>query len=573
MNDGSLKDKLILIVDDEQANIDLLEAILTFDGYTNLVSTRDPRRAVKLFDTLSPDLVLLDLHMPYLDGFAVMQQLKQFVTAEDYLPVLVLTADITREARERALSGGARDFITKPIDETETLLRIRNLLETRMLHVQQRQARAAAEAAERKARLLADVSRVLAGSFDYQTSLAGLARLCVPALADYCLVDLVDEDQNISRVGVAHVDTTKEGLLQAAASFVTETITPDHPELSAIRQGRSVLIPELTQALLDTVIRDDEHRTIVRELAPSSFIASPLIAGGRVRGALILVMTASNRRFTAEDAALADEIAARAATSVENARLFHQAQQATRARDELLAVVAHDLRNPLNTITLASDALLEEISESVHPSERRQIAIVRRSADRMNRLIQDLLEINRLESGRFVMEIRPCSAEAIVRESLEMLRALATANEIELSSDVSADLPRVSADFARVQQVISNLVGNAIKFTPRGGHISIRASMRSDEVLIEVQDDGAGIPADHLPHIFGRFWQADRRDKRGIGLGLAIAKGIVEAHGGRIWVESREGVGSTFFFTLPVVEESVRVITTVTDSVAGERSR
>jgi signal transduction histidine kinase len=516
--------------------------------------------------------VLLDLHMPYLDGFAVMQQLKQFVTAEDYLPILVLTADITREARERALSGGARDFITKPIDETETLLRIRNLLETRILHLQQRQARALAEAAEGKARLLADVSRVLAGSFDYQTSLAGLARLCVPMLADYCLVDLIDEDESISRVGVAHIDPTKEGLLRAAAAFVSETITPDHPELSAIRKGSSVRIPELTQALLDTVVRDDEHRAIVRELAPSSFIASPLIAGGRVRGALILVMTASNRRFTAEDAALADEIAARAATSVENARLFHQAQQATRARDELLAVVAHDLRNPLNTITLASDALLEEISESVHPSERRQIAIVRRSADRMNRLIQDLLEINRLESGRFVLEIRSCPAEAIVRESLEMLRPLATANEIELSSDVSTHLPRVYADFSRVQQVISNLVGNAIKFTSRGGHISISASVRGDEVLVEVEDDGAGIPADHLPHIFGRFWQADRRDKRGIGLGLAIAKGIVEAHGGRIWVESREGVGSTFFFTLPVVEEErVPVASAARDSLARER--
>jgi signal transduction histidine kinase len=282
-----------------------------------------------------------------------------------------------------------------------------------------------------------------------------------------------------------------------------------------------------------------------------------MVAGGHVVGVLMLAGGSADRRFTAEDEALAEEIAARAASSVENARLFHQAQQATRARDELLAVVAHDLRNPLNTICLAADSLLEELNEATAPGRYRQVAIVRRSADRMNQLIQDLLEVNRLESGRFVLEARPCPAEAIVREALEMLRPLATANGIELHSELNAALPRVQADFARVQQVISNLVGNAIKFTPRGGHISIRAVPLEHEVRLEVVDNGAGIPAEHLPHIFGRFWQADRRDKRGIGLGLAIAKGIVEAHGGRIWVESREGSGSTFYFTLPLADAAV----------------
>ena len=558
MKEDNLRNALILVVDDEQANIDLLEAILSFDGYTRLVSTRDSRRVLDLFQSLEPDLVLLDLHMPHLDGFAVMQQLREHIPSDDYVPILILTADITREAKERALSGGARDFLTKPIDETETLLRIRNLLETRLLHLHQRRARAVAESAERRARLLADISRALAGSFDYQTSLANVARLCVPALADYCLIDLVDEEERISRVGVAHVDPAKEAMLRDATRFVSETISPQHPELAAIRNGHAVLIPEFTPDLLEAIVHDEDHRQVVRELGPSALIASPLVAGGRVLGALVLVATLSHRRFTADDAALASEIAARAATSIENARLYHHAQQATRARDELLAVVAHDLRNPLNTITLAADALLEEMSESVHPGERRQVAIVRRSADRMNRLIQDLLEINRLESGRLALEIRPCPAEAIVREALETMRPLAAASDITLECELIPHLPRVQADFARVQQVISNLVGNAIKFTAPGGEIRIRAEAVGDEVRVEVRDTGIGIPADQLPHIFGRFWQADRRDRRGIGLGLAIAKGIVEAHGGRIWVESHEGEGSRFFFTLPVAVVEAR---------------
>ncbi len=555
MKDGNLKDALVLIVDDEQANIDLLEAILTFDGYTNLISSRDPRRALELFQGRRPDLVLLDLHMPYLDGFAVMQRLKELVTSDDYVPILVLTADVNREAKERALSGGARDFLTKPINETETLLRIRNLLETRRLHVLQQHARTVAEAAERRARLLADVSRVLAGSFDYHTSLATLAHTCVPTLADYCQVDLVDEQQHLTRVGAAHVDPSKEPLVREAVRFLSEVVTPGHPELAAMREGRAVLMTQITDAFLDATVHDPEHRAIVRQLAPASLVAAPLIASGRACGALMLVTTTPERAFTTEDAALAEEIAARAAITVDNARLFHQAQQATRARDELLAVVAHDLRNPLNTIALASDALLEEISEAAQPRERRQVTIVRRSAERMNQLIQDLLEINRLESGRVVLEARPCSAGVIVREALELLRPLAFANEIELATEIPADLPKVNADFARVQQVISNLVGNAIKFTPRGGRIGVRAVPFPSEVRVEVKDNGTGIPADHLPHIFGHFWQADRRDSRGIGLGLAIAKGIVEAHGGRIWVESREGQGSTFYFTLPVAEE------------------
>jgi signal transduction histidine kinase len=183
--------------------------------------------------------------------------------------------------------------------------------------------------------------------------------------------------------------------------------------------------------------------------------------------------------------------------------------------------------------------------------ERRQVEIVRRAADRMNRMIQDLLDVKRMESGRLGIDPKPESPASLVNDTVEMLRPLATGSTITLEADVSESLLPVMADAARIQQVLSNLVGNAVKFTPRNGRVTVCAEAIDGGIRFGVIDTGPGIPPDQVPHIFGQFWQAMPSDRRGIGLGLAIAKGIVEAHGGMIWVESNVGLGSTFYFTLP----------------------
>jgi signal transduction histidine kinase len=249
---------------------------------------------------------------------------------------------------------------------------------------------------------------------------------------------------------------------------------------------------------------------------------------------------------------MVEELARRASQAIESARLYHAAQQATRARDEMLGVVAHDLRNPLGTVILTTDMLLELGTLGPDAPARKYVTMIRRAADRMNRLIQDLLEIRRIESGSLPVDPHPVSSGALITEAAEMLRPLVAAGSLELEVDAPRDLPKVMADPARVQQILSNLVGNAIKFTSAGGRIRIAAERVANEVRVSVADTGSGIPAEHLPHIFGHYWQGDRKDRRGVGLGLAIAKGIVDAHGGRIWVESQVGVGSTFYFTLPI---------------------
>jgi PAS domain S-box-containing protein len=419
--------------------------------------------------------------------------------------------------------------------------------------MEEQAARAAAEDAERRARFLAEASRVLGTSFDYQTTLATLAHLAVPALADFCTVDVVDPGGAIVRVGVAHVDADKEPLLHAAGRLYFGRLDdgpPNNHIRRAIKEGNSTFVPEVSAEMLDALVVNDEHRDILVRLAPCSLIAVPLRVGERVTGVLTLYSAESGRHYGPDDLALAEELARRASLAVENARLFHAAEQATRARDEMLGVVAHDLRNPLNTILMGANLLAELIPET-QAALRRQAEIMRRGADRMNRLIQDLLEVRRIESGRLAVEPRPESPYVLVCEALETLRPLATASNLKLKAAVRPDAPKVLADPARIQQVLANLAGNAIKFTPAGGRVVLGAKVLAEsEVRFAVADTGPGIPPEQLPHVFGQYWQANRADKRGIGLGLAIAKGLVEAHGGRIWVESQVGVGSNFYFTL-----------------------
>jgi PAS domain S-box-containing protein len=411
-------------------------------------------------------------------------------------------------------------------------------------------ARAEAENSEKRAALLAEASRVLSASFDYQTTLAALVRLAVPAMADYCALDIL-EGENFNRIGEAHVDKSKTSLVNEFSRFPRSVFTAQHPIMRVVATGRPVLEAEVTPELINASFAHEAQRQTVRALDPRSFICVPLTTSNKLLGVFTLATSSSGRRYDMADVALAADLARRAALVVEHARLFHEAQEATRARDEILAVVAHDLRNPLNTVMMAAGLMMESSSPD-RPQERRNAEIVRRAADRMNRMIQDLLDVKRMESGQLWLDPRPEPVAGLISDTIEMLRPLAAGSSIRVEAHLVPDLPPVLADATRINQVLSNLVGNAVKFTPRDGLITISAERGDGEVRFSVIDTGPGIPAEQLPHIFGRFWQAKASDRRGIGLGLAIAKGIVEAHKGRIWVESSVGLGSTFYFTLPM---------------------
>ncbi|MGH7465756.1 MAG: hybrid sensor histidine kinase/response regulator, partial [Longimicrobiales bacterium] len=462
----------------------------------------DSLEALALIETQQPDLILLDLHMPYMSGFDVMRKLRERLPPDTFLPILVLTADVTPQAKERALAGGARDFLTKPFDAVEVSLRIRNLLEVRQLHLHQAAARAAAERAERRALLLASVSRVLATSFDYHTTLTQLARLLVPHLGELCAVTL-HENECTEVVGIAHSDV---GLEQSLAAIIESARAEEW--LTALLQrlgeqaGGTFALPAAEQ--FAGAISDPRAAEFVRALQPRTALVSPL-CGTTGRLGTLLLLNGTQTGAVEDDIALAEEVAYRTAVALENARLYHDAQHATRARDEMLGFVAHDLRNPLNVISMTGEMLLEMLADG-SAAQRRPIENIIRSATTMNRLIEDLLEVQRLESHGIPVECTAIDLSSVLREAVELLAPLAQARRLDLVS-VALEVPRIHADAARLHQVISNLVGNAIKFTPAGGRIEIASEAGTGEAIVRVRDSGRGIPADQLPHIFSRFWQ------------------------------------------------------------------
>jgi signal transduction histidine kinase len=232
-----------------------------------------------------------------------------------------------------------------------------------------------------------------------------------------------------------------------------------------------------------------------------------------------------------------------------------EAEQAARTRDEVLALVAHDLRNPLNVVLTCGMFLLEAV-EGLEPRARDQLEMIQRAVGHMNRLIQDLLEVAGMEAGQISVEPQEEPVDRLLDSACRTMQHGASAKRIELSCERETSVPPVHADRDRIDQVLGNLIGNAVRFTPRGGRVRVGAEADGERVRFWVADTGVGIDPADLPHVFDRFWQAKRSRDGGAGLGLAIARGIVAAHGGEMWVESKRGNGSTFFFTLPVASRT-----------------
>jgi signal transduction histidine kinase len=244
------------------------------------------------------------------------------------------------------------------------------------------------------------------------------------------------------------------------------------------------------------------------------------------------------------------------AINIDEQKTIHQElEKAIRAREEVLAVVSHDLKNPLGAISLNADLMIRmAASDEKGRNTKDQAERIKRAAMRMERLIQDLLDVTKIESGSFHLDRHIESPAGMIHEVTELLRPLAEQRNIHLYTEIDSDSPPVTCDHNRVLQVFSNLIGNAIKFTPSGGVVSVGTIQEEDNFLkFFVRDSGPGIRPEHLDKVFNRYWQAGQTAHKGVGLGLAISQGIVYAHGGKLWVESEYGKGATFYFTLPKV--------------------
>jgi signal transduction histidine kinase len=226
-----------------------------------------------------------------------------------------------------------------------------------------------------------------------------------------------------------------------------------------------------------------------------------------------------------------------------------------RARDDMIGIVSHDLRNPVNAVKMLTGVMLDRRGQEPLSTEMGNYAsVIRQAAEQMDELIQDLLDVTRVEAGKLAVTLKSVNTEEILSDILRTLAPVAAEKKIALRLNAPDDLPNVLADRERFSQAISNLVGNAVKFSQPGGEITVRVAVLDKEFLFSVSDKGQGMTAEQLSHAFDRFWQSSRTDRQGAGLGLAITKGIVDAHGGRIWAESSPGAGSTFYFTLPIAD-------------------
>lgn len=422
------------------------------------------------------------------------------------------------------------------------------------------QRKAAEELARRtqaRDHVLAAVGLLLASSLDRKQVVREAAELLVRKFADACVIDLVEDpahDGAVTRLAVVHRDPRKAETARALQGIALDRRRP-HLASVPLQSRRAVLIPDVTTEYLDSISQTVEHRRLLGELAPVSLISVPLEARGMLLGMLTFVSSDPRRHYDESDLSFAQEIAHRLALSIDNARLFETATMAITARDEVLRIVAHDLRNPLSVILMQASLQLE--TSGRESPEGASAATIATAAKRMNRLIRDLLDVTKSEVGRLSVERAPVSASAVIRDAVAAQRIVASEASLTLGTELPSDPGEVNGDRDRLLQIFENLIGNAIRFTPAGGHIEVGAQRREHEVLFWVKDTGSGIAAEDLPHVFDRFWQA-KKGGGGAGLGLSIVKALVDAHGGRVWVESRSTGGSCFFFTIPVAETPAR---------------
>jgi PAS domain S-box-containing protein len=412
-------------------------------------------------------------------------------------------------------------------------------------------ARSAAEKAERRAAFLAEASKVLASSLDYETTLANVAPLAVPELADWCAIYLLEDDGTVRLSAVAHADPSKA----EKAREIQQRHPPPPGLLRVLETGCAEVYAYIPADAAASSARDEDELAFLRDIRSGMRVA--LKARGRVIGALTLFSAESRRHYGPSDLALAEELGRRVALAVDNSRLYREAQEANRVKDEFLATLSHELCTPLAAI-LSWSHLLRTGRLDVE-KRARAIETIERNAKAQARLIEDILDVSRVITGKLRLELRPVDLVPAIGAALDAVRPPAEAKGVELASAVDTAVGVIRGDPDRLQQVVWNLLSNAIKFTPAGGRVEVRLARVDGEAELSVSDTGEGIRPGFLPYVFDRFRQADSTSTRahgGLGLGLSIARHLVELQGGRIEAHSRGiGRGATFTVRLPIYVE------------------
>lgn len=520
----------VLVVEDNRADARLLEELLAEVPGRPFSITHAESLAAALASAAESDVILLDLSLPDAHGRVTVERM---VAAARSKPIVVLTGNDDEQAATEALKSGAQDYLLKAEMSPSAVARsIKYAIERkRVEHAEL--ARTKSDEAAAHARFVADALREVTRALDLNGALVGLANALVPRLGDICIVDLLQDDGRTTPVAHAGRMLSERELVSFGEGTVGKVIESRAP---------------MAFTCEDDAALDSRHRALAARFGARTFLIKPLIGRERVIGTISMAYCRDGAEYGADERLLADEVASHAALAIDNARLYEQARRAVQGRDELLAIVSHDLRNPLNVMALA----LNLIEQGTDAQRATNLERVRRALQRMQRLIGDLLDVARIDSRTLEVAMEPTDVAKVLEETMELFVPLAAEKKILLirGYDPRGDLGLAHIDAERIAQVLSNLLGNALKFTPAGGTVELGARVvGADKLRIEVRDSGPGLLPEHIHHVFDRFWQRERRTG-GVGLGLAIAKGIVDAHGGTITVESTPGMGACFSFTV-----------------------
>ena len=425
--------------------------------------------------------------------------------------------------------------------------------EERIDRIREQVAMEKAEAANRRLAVLAEASRLLDASLDYESTLQEVARVAAQTLADWCIVHLLDQDGSIRWLALAHGDPAKE----AVARELQQRYPATEGVARVLRTGRSeVYAGDPDDAQRAARAHDAEHLRMLRELDSRAVMIVPLLARGKMLGAVSLISTAPGRVYDASDLAIAEELARRCGQAIENARLHQEAQAAVKARDRFVSIASHELRTPIARVKGYAEMVLASHSDGDLTDEmlRRSLKRIDNAADRLALLVRDLLDVSKISAGNLPMRLRSVDMTELVGEVVGRYHEQLNGSGV-LLLDLVGSPSVVTADPDRLEQVLTNLLDNAVKYSPDGAELRVRVQPKARGVLVEVQDRGIGLPpaaADRIFEPFSRASNAEDRQITGMGLGLYICRNIVEQHRGRIWARSEgEGHGTTISVWLP----------------------
>jgi signal transduction histidine kinase len=407
-------------------------------------------------------------------------------------------------------------------------------------------------------RFLAEASRLLSGSLDYEETLRRVVALAVPGMADWVVLDITDDRGRVTRLASVHRDAATQAWIEDQQPLRLSVTEPRGAALMALA-ARPQLVPKLTDEVMRELGASAGQLEGARGAGVASALAVPIELHGTMVGAFAWMRGGERPAFDARDLALAEEVARRAAMAVEHAQLYRQAQSASRMKDEFVATLSHELRTPLNALL----GWIELLRSGRLSPERRLEALdaIHRTATAQAQLTNDLVDVSRAVSGKFKLAPRDVEAAELVPAATDVFRLAAESKGLWLRCRIDEPLPRLVADPDRLQQIVYNLVGNAVKFTARGG-VDVGARVDADWLELTVRDTGIGIDPQFLPYVFDRFRQADGRVTRefgGLGLGLSIVRALVELHGGTVAAASDGiGHGATFTVRLPLAPPAQR---------------